>query len=197
MLAGRAVGTVGRLRPDGALFPRASAADRARARRDLGIRGPTVVSTGRLVPIKGYDLLLDALAAMVAPGGSKVVSEVVILGAGPEREALRARARRHHIRLRLPGAIPRDQVALWLAASDLYVQPSRTLPSGRTEGLPVATLEALAVGLPVIAARSGGLGELDARDGRVSFFEPGDANSLRQALSSALRQETCGQSSRP
>jgi glycosyltransferase involved in cell wall biosynthesis len=199
-LAGRAVGMVGRLRPDVALFPRASATDRAQARRHLGLRGPIVMSTGRLVPIKGYDLLLDAVGSIVIPPlpqASEIdvdpkVVEVVILGAGPEREALRARARRHNVSLRLPGAIPRDQVALWLAAADLYVQPSRALPSGRTEGLPVATLEALAVGLPVIAARSGGLGELGPHDGRVSFFEPGDANSLRQVLSSALRAENCG-----
>jgi len=59
---------------------------------------------------------------------------------------------------------------------------TRVLPSGRTEGLPMATLEALAVGLPVIASRSGGLAELDGARGRVSFFVPDDVASLRAAL---------------
>jgi glycosyltransferase involved in cell wall biosynthesis len=70
----------------------------------------------------------------------------------------------------------------WLAAADLYVQPSRVLPSGRTEGLPMATLEALAVGLPVIASRSGGLAELASQGRRVSFCAPNDIASLRACL---------------
>ena len=183
-LLGRPVGSVARLCPDAALFRRASPADRVSARRALGLRVPTIMSAGRLVPIKGFDVLLDAVGAL-----SEVakVAEVVILGAGPEREALRERARRQNVSLRLPGAIPRHEVPRWLAAADLYVQPSRVLPSGRTEGLPVATLEALAVGLPVIAARSGGLADLGEADGRVSFFESGNARSLGGALSDALR----------
>jgi glycosyltransferase involved in cell wall biosynthesis len=179
VLAGRAVGDVIRMLPDAEIFRAVTAEDRSRARQRLGLRRPTVMATGRLVPVKGFDLLLDAVGPL---------AEVVILGAGPERDALRDRARRKKVSLRLPGMIPRSQVPLWLAAADLYVQPSRVLSSGRTEGMPLATLEALAMGLPVLAARSGGLAELDPGSGRVSFFEPGDAASLRSALSSALRQ---------
>ena len=96
--------------------------------------------------------------------------------------SLRAHAHRRGVALRLPGLVPRDQIPEWLAAADLYVQPSRVLPSGRTEGLPMATLEALAVGLPVIVSRSGGLAELDGGGGRVSFFAPNDVASLRASL---------------
>jgi glycosyltransferase involved in cell wall biosynthesis len=49
----------------------------------------------------------------------------------------------------------------------------------------MATLEALAVGLPVIVSRSGGLAELDDSGGRVSFFAPNDVASLRAALLSS------------
>ena len=137
-----------------------------------------MLSVGRLVPIKGFDLLIDAVADGL-PGADVAV---VILGAGPEEASLRAHALRRGVALRLPGFVPRDQIPEWLAAADLYVQPSRVLPSGRTEGLPMATLEALAVGLPVIASRSGGLAELDGGGGRVSFFAPNDVASLRAAL---------------
>jgi glycosyltransferase involved in cell wall biosynthesis len=174
-LAGRGVGRVEPLAPDARLFHPVSAAERAAARRRLWLERPTVLSVGRLVPIKGFDLLIDAVADGL-PGADVAV---VILGAGPEEASLRAHALRRGVALRLPGFVPRDQIPEWFAAADLYVQPSRVLPSGRTEGLPMATLEALAVGLPVIASRSGGLAELD---GRVSFFAPNDVASLRAAL---------------
>jgi len=176
LLAGRCVGRVERLAPDTRLFHPVSADARRAARERLGFARPTVLSVGRLVPIKGFDLLIDA----VADGAPE--TDLAILGAGPQEAALRSHARQRGVRLRLPGFVPRHQVPAWLAAADLYVQPSRVLPSGRTEGLPVATLEALAVGLPVIASRSGGLVELAANPGRVSFCAPNDLASLRAAL---------------
>lgn len=175
-LAGRRVGRVEPLPPDPRLFHPTSTAERATARRRLGFERPTVLSAGRLVPIKGFDLLIDA----VAEGAFGV--DVVIVGAGPDEESLRAHARRRGVALRLPGFVARDQIPAWFAAADLYVQPSRVLSSGRTEGLPLAALEALAVGLPVIASRSGGLAELDAGDGRVTYCAPNDVASLRAAL---------------
>jgi glycosyltransferase involved in cell wall biosynthesis len=179
VLAGRRVGRVEPLAPDARLFHAVSDVERTAARGRLGLARPTVLSVGRLVPIKGFDLLIDAVAGGIAD------VDLVILGAGPEEAALRARARRRGVALRLPGAVAREQVPAWLAAADLYVQPSRVLPSGRTEGLPMATLEALAVGLPAIVARSGGLAELDAGRGQISFCEPNDVASLRAALTSS------------
>ena len=170
-------GRVDRLVPDADLFHDRALEDRAAARRRLGLAGPTVIAVGRLVPIKGFDLLLDAVGDL---------AEVIIIGAGSEGESLRRKARRLGVSLRLPGLVPRAELPAWLAAGDVYVQPSRVLPSGRTEGLPTATLEALAVGLPVVAARCGGLAELDEFDGRVRFFQPGDAASLRGALLTVL-----------
>jgi glycosyltransferase involved in cell wall biosynthesis len=182
-LAGRCVGRVELLAPDTRLFHPVSAAERRAARERLGFERPTVLSVGRLVPIKGFDLLIDAVADGLPDAGSAV--DLVILGAGPEEAALRARARRRGVGLRLPGFVPREGVPAWLAAADLYVQPSRVLPSGRTEGVPIATLEALAVGLPVIASRSGGLAELAAEGRRVSFCAPNDIASLRASLAAS------------
>lgn len=176
-LAGRCVGRVEPLAPDARLFHPVTPAERRAARERLGFVRPTVLSVGRLVPIKGFDLLIDAVA-----GGAAGAVDLVILGAGPEETALRARAHRRGVGLRLPGFVPRERVPAWLAAADLYVQPSRVLPSGRTEGVPMATLEALAVGLPVIASRSGGLAELAAEGRGISFCAPNDIASLRASL---------------
>ena len=174
-LAGRAVGRIERLRPDPELFRAASPSERAQARRRLGFTRPTVVAVGRLIPIKGFDLLIDAVGDL---------AEVVIIGAGSEDERLRARARRRSVALRLPGALPRSDLRAWLAAGDVYVQPSRRLRSGRSEGVPLAALEALAVGALVVAARSGGLAELGDQ---AVLFEPGDVASLRAALVRVLQ----------
>src|SRR5207237_2326807 len=107
---------------------------------------------------------------------------LVILGDGPERERLTALARRLDVDLRLPGFVPRDQVATWLRGADVYVQPSRRLPSGRTEGLPTAALEALSAGLPVVASETGGLGELPFDPPRLRLVPPDDPVALAACL---------------
>ena len=108
---------------------------------------------------------------------------VVILGDGPERSRLEAMARRLRIDLRLPGYVPRDEVARWMAAADIYVQPSRPLRNGRTEGMPTATREALQAGLPVIVSRTGGLAELRG----VRMVPPEDVTDLALSLTECLR----------
>jgi glycosyltransferase involved in cell wall biosynthesis len=122
-------------------------------RRQLGLAGPTVLAVGRLVPIKGHDRLLRAcgrVQAERAAGAAADALEVVILGDGPERARLGRLADELGVRLRLPGFVPRADVVRWLRASHVYVQPSISLPSGRSEGAPFATAEARAVGIPVL-----------------------------------------------
>jgi glycosyltransferase involved in cell wall biosynthesis len=152
-LAGARVGTVEALAAPAPLFPsRRGGADVA-LRRSLGLGGPTVLAVGRLVPIKGHEALLRACARLRArdPRGVGVAAAgVVILGDGPERTRLARLAAGMGVPLRLPGFVPRPEVARWLHAADVYVQPSVRLPSGRTEGAPLATAEARAVGIPVV-----------------------------------------------
>jgi glycosyltransferase involved in cell wall biosynthesis len=146
-LAGATVGTVELLAAPPALFVRRPSAPDAALRRRLGLRGPTVVAVGRLVPIKGHDVLLRSCARARAAGSN---AEVVILGDGPERPRLTKLGRDLGVPLRLPGFVARAEVARWLQAADLYVQSSIALPTGRTEGAPLATVEAQTVGIPVV-----------------------------------------------
>src|SRR5262249_2965207 len=142
------------------------------------------ISVGRLVPIKGYDLLVRACAPR---GTGEPPIDVVILGEGPERERLLSLAGRLAGPLRLPGVRPRGEAARCLRRAGVYAQPSRLLPNGRSEGLPTGTREARAVGLPVVAADCGGLTELAARDPGVRLFRTGDALALSRELRAALR----------
>jgi hypothetical protein len=149
-LCGARVGTVEPLPLPTSLFPRRAGPD-FDLRRRLGLTAPTVLAVGRLVPIKGHGLLLRACARASAAGGDLPKPQVVILGDGPERERLARLAHACGVSLRLPGFVPRAEVADWLRAADLYVQPSIRLANGRTEGAPIATREARAIGIPVVA----------------------------------------------
>jgi glycosyltransferase involved in cell wall biosynthesis len=179
-LCGVPAETVGAVAPaavDAGVFAPRSPAARAALRRSLGITGTTVLGVGRLVPIKGFDLLVRAVGRL--PPSRRPA--VVILGEGPCRAALQQAAARRRVALRLPGAVPRAEVADWMAAADLLVHPSRPLAGGRVEGMPVAPREALAIGLPVVAARSGGLAEL-AHAAGLTLVAPDDAAALAAAL---------------
>ena len=159
--------------------PPGPAPEREQARRALDMQRRTLLAVGRLVPIKGFDVLVRA-AALAAPENAPTT--VVILGDGPKRARLQRLAQRLKVDLRLPGFVPRAEVLRWMAGADLYVQPSRPLRSGRTEGLPVATREAMSLGIPVVASATGGLAELPQRAPRLRLVPPDDHAALAACL---------------
>jgi glycosyltransferase involved in cell wall biosynthesis len=165
---------------DPTLFHARPPAERDRLRGELGCSGPTVLGVGRLVPIKGWEVLVRAVARL--PRRRRPA--VVLLGDGPQGPGLAAQAARAGITLRLMGAVNRGTVANWMAAADLYVQPSVRLPNGRAEGMPLAVREALAAGVPVIASAVGGLGELAHRD--LTLVPPAQPDALARAIAAFL-----------
>ncbi|MDQ8755447.1 glycosyltransferase [Sphingosinicella sp. LHD-64] len=114
---------------------------RARAQEpdSLPVDGPYVVAMGRLVPNKNFALLIDAFADAAVPG------KLVILGEGPERDALERRIAARNLggRVLLPGFL--DNPFPLIAGADCYVLPSNA------EGFPNGLVEAMALGLPVIS----------------------------------------------
>jgi glycosyltransferase involved in cell wall biosynthesis len=76
-----------------------------------------------------------------------------------------------------------------LAEARAFALPSVRLPSGRMEGIPVALMEAMAAGVPVVATRLSGIPEL-VRDGDTGLLvEPGDTSGLVAALTSLLEND--------
>src|SRR5439155_1465277 len=146
--------------------------------RPYGGPGPHVVAAGRLEAQKGFDLLLDAFARVRADG---LGATLTILGDGPDREALAARAHRLGLgeAVRFAGFQPRP--SRYFAAADLFVL------SSRYEGLPNVVLEALAAGCPVVAsACSDGVREV-VRDGVNGLLvPPEDRDALARALGCLL-----------
>jgi teichuronic acid biosynthesis glycosyltransferase TuaC len=163
---------------DETLFRRRTAAERADVRERLAGGRRLVLGVGRLVPVKGFEVLVRAVARLPRPR-----PRLVLLGDGPEGPALLARAARAGVDLHLPGSVPRAAVADWMAAANLYVQPSVPLPSGRAEGMPVAVREALAIGVPVIASAVGGLPEFGPL---LTLVPPGEPAALSRAIAAFL-----------
>ncbi|HET8715595.1 MAG TPA: glycosyltransferase family 4 protein [Holophagaceae bacterium] len=136
------------------------------------------VALGRLYPVKGFDVLLEAFAAASTqvPGW-----ELEIWGEGPERGNLERQVEALGLadRVRLPGLT--DQPFEVLRASDLFVLPSRA------EGFPNALVEAMACGKAVLCTDFGGAAReivRDGLDGRV--VPPADAGALAEALAELM-----------
>jgi glycosyltransferase involved in cell wall biosynthesis len=150
----------------------ACALDRAAARSHLGLPAwaTLIVSVGRLQPVKGFDLLLEAIATMPA------TVHLALAGDGPERAALAACAARPGLagRVHLLGHLA--DVRPLLRAGDIYAQPSRREPFG------LAAAEAAACGLPVVASAVGGLREIVCHGETGLLVPPGDPAELAAAL---------------
>ncbi len=155
-------------------------ADRRAVRQALGIAPDEVVvgTLGRLhEPKKGLSVFIDAAAAVLARVPR---ARFVLAGDGPSRAELEARAARAGLGDRLLFAGARRDVTRLLSAYDLFVQPSRW------EGFGLTLVEAMAVGLPVVATDVGGIPEI-VRHGRDGVLVPaGDAAALALAIADLL-----------
>lgn len=159
------------------------AADKAARRAALGLTGePLVIFTGRLSPEKCLDQLLSVWPAVRA---AHPQAGLVLVGEGEQAGALQRLA---SAGVQFAGGVA--NVALYLQAADVFVLPSAT------EGLSNALLEALAVGLPVVATTVGGNSDVveTGRSGRL--VPPNNPPALQAALVAALAQPAPGQAGR-
>jgi colanic acid/amylovoran biosynthesis glycosyltransferase len=155
---------------------------RARAPRHDG--EVKVLCVASLREKKGHRLLFGALAS--DPALDRITVDVV--GDGPLREELEAHAAELGLgsRVRFHGSLTEPEVAKKLGEADVFVLPSIVERSGDTEGIPVALMEAMAAGVPVITSRLTGIPEL-VRDGETGLLvEPGDLADLAGKLAQVL-----------
>jgi colanic acid/amylovoran biosynthesis glycosyltransferase len=150
--------------------------------RSIPTSGPVrFVCVASLQEYKGHRYLLEALAR----GGPELERiELDLIGSGKLREELEAQARRLGLadRVRFRGSLPEDEVARMLDAADAFVIPSIVAADGRQDGIPVALMEAIACGLPVVASRLSGIPEL-VREGESGVLaRPADPEDLAAAL---------------
>ncbi|MGH2874413.1 MAG: glycosyltransferase family 4 protein [Solirubrobacteraceae bacterium] len=123
--------------------------------------GPRILFVGRLIAVKGVDVLVDAVARVRSAGPQGAQATLRIVGDGPLRGELEALASRAGVEnaVAFAGMRRHDEVRAELERADIVVVPSRTLPAGQSEGSNVVSKEAQAVGVPVVAADAGGVPE--------------------------------------
>ncbi|MFO0687461.1 MAG: glycosyltransferase [Myxococcota bacterium] len=164
-------------------------AARAALRGSVGLpeTGLLILAVGNLYPVKDHATLLRALPEL---GDARVA----IAGRGEEEPHLRRLAAELGIESRVHLLGLRNDVDRLLAAADVFVQPSRS------EGLPLAVLEAMAAGLPVVATRVGGMGEavVDGETGLLVEPERPDilAGALRRLLGDEALRSRLGRAGR-
>lgn len=173
-----------RVVPNGADATRFAPRDHAEARARLGLGSdrPLVLYVGQMKPVKGTDVLTEAMGLLGArtDGGP----DLVLVGVGPMRPWMEERFREFGVvdRVRFTGRIPHDDIPWWFSAADLVVLPSRS------EGLPTAACEAAASGRPLVATAVGGTPEIVA-DGETGLLVPSEDPAALAAAIGALMDD--------
>jgi glycosyltransferase involved in cell wall biosynthesis len=146
-----------------------------------------VACVARFEEVKGHRYLLEACRVAVDRG---VDVRCDLVGSGPLADAMARLASRLGIeeRVRFHGGVPRDEVRSILTASDVAVLASYPTRSGKREGIPVALMEAMACGLPVVASGLSGIPELVEHERTGILVPPGDPRALADALARIARE---------
>lgn len=162
--------------------PRIRAGDVDEARREMGLssEAPLIAHVGNIRPHKGHETLMLAAARL-----RESIPEATIVSIGGEKrpgDLVRVRAMAHSLgvegMIRFTGR--RDDAVTFIAAADVLVNPSDV------EGLPLAVLEAMYLGTPVVATSVGGVPSV-IRPGETGLLvEPGDPDSLASAVLEVL-----------
>jgi glycosyltransferase involved in cell wall biosynthesis len=142
---------------------------------------PLLVTVARLSSQKALDVLLDALATLPTR------PVLAILGEGPLESRLRAHASRLGIEDRVRWLGFRADVADHMAAADVFCL------SSAWEGIPLAAMEAIALGTPVVATAVGGMSELISHGVTGRLVTPGDPVALAAGLEEALAESQASQ----
>jgi glycosyltransferase involved in cell wall biosynthesis len=143
-------------------------------------RTQIIVSVGALVGIKGHDVLIKAFS-FVRKNFPSV--RLVIAGEGSSRNSLTMLAQRNGLNqaIKFAGECTPEQIRDLLADAAIFVMPSRS------EGLPLAALEAMASGVPVIASNVGGLPSIIEHDVSGILVPPDCPKALAQAIEQLLK----------
>jgi len=144
---------------------------------ETGGRRPLFFFVGRYAPVKGVDVLLEAMALYLRDGGS---GELVLRGGGPLEAQLRARAAQPDLvgRVSIGGFADQATLVSYLAACDVQLIPSRQ------ESIPVAYSDGLQMGCPLIVSDVGDMGDLMRRQKVGAVVPPEAPVALAQAMRS-------------
>jgi phosphatidylinositol alpha-1,6-mannosyltransferase len=173
---------------DGGRFRPLDADERAAARAGFGLDPDVhlVVGVSRLVPRKGFDVLIEAMAGVPD-------AHLAIGGAGRDRPRLERLAARPELtgRVRFLGRVPDADLPALFGCGDVFAMPCRERWGGlEAEGFGIVFLEAAAAGVPVVAGRSGGSHEAVAAGVTGEVVDGRSVDDVRRALTELLEHDT-------
>jgi len=153
-----------------------------------------------LVERQGVDDLLRATALLLRSGCAPL--RLLVAGDGPQRSRLQALADQLgiHAQVDFVATIAHHALAPWIGSLDLFVSAGKADHDGEGDGIPVALMEAMSLGIPVVATRISGVPEL-VIDGHTGYLaEPAQPESLAaridQAMAEPERARAIGRSAR-
>jgi len=140
-----------------------------------------IISIGRLIPKKGFELLVNACNVLMSRG---LQLHCRIVGSGPEHVPLRQLIDRLGLGkfIELTGPKAQPEIVDLLAQSNLFVFPAVEDGSGDRDNLPTVIIEAMASGLPVVATGLGGIGEIVTHQANGLIVPEGDIDALATAI---------------
>jgi glycosyltransferase involved in cell wall biosynthesis len=146
------------------------------------------LSVGRLVPFKGFDILIDACAELQKRG---INFDCEIIGDGALREELEERASRQNLgeRIHFAGEQSQNYVRAALRDCDVFVLASAPDERGASDIFPTVIAEAMATGKPVVSTTVAGIPELVANGENGLLVPPRDARALADAMEQFARDE--------
>ena len=159
---------------DAARYHPVDAAGKVARRRQLGLptEAPLVGIVATLRSWKGHRFLIEAFAGDALP-----VAHLVIVGDGPQLDALTAQVAQSGLQDRVHLVGNHSDVVPWLQALDVFV-----LPSYANEGVPQALMQAMACGLPCITTNVGAIPELAQHEVTALVVPPQDVKALQNSL---------------
>ncbi len=147
---------------------------------------PILLSVGRLVERKGFDLVIRSLPRVLQKFPK---AAYLLAGEGPERSRLEGLARSIGVdsRVRFAGHVPEDEIVRYYQTAGILVMPSRALPAaGDVEGFGIVFLEAACCGIPAIGGRSGGIEDAIVHGETGFLVNPEDPEELAVKILSLL-----------
>lgn len=148
-------------------------------------RTDQLLFVGRLVPKKGLTHLLDALPLVLA---RRPAVRLAIVGFGPEAALLREQTQRLGLESKVEflGAMPQAELPKLYRSASLFVAPFVRDAAGDQEGLPVALMEAVACGCPVVVGDVPGIRDILGKAAAAVCVKPEDSAALAAAILAAL-----------
>jgi glycosyltransferase involved in cell wall biosynthesis len=140
-----------------------------------------VLFVARLVEKKGARYLLEAMQGINA--------KLLIVGDGPDRGTLEKLADTLHLDYSFLGPKNKQELKSLYASCDVFVAPSVIASDGDKDGLPVAILEAMASGAPIVASNIAGIAEAVRHEDNGFLTEPKNVEQIHLAISTILNDD--------